>query len=244
MGLLSHLFWPWGILLQVAAIIHFIRRRPDQFWIWIILFLGPVGALVYIFAEVIPDLGLLRSGFKLFPRRRRITQLRAAVQQNPSAGNWEELGDLLMEDGKTAAAREAFDRSIAARADSIDAFYRRGICALELGDATAALPDLERVVARDPGYDFFRAQGLLAHAYALAGQRDRAEALFAQAVSRSVLSETYLSYAALLESEGRRDEAKHWAQQVLAKKPGMPGYQKRRERPSFRKANAMLKRLS
>jgi len=32
--------------------------------------------------------------------------------------------------------------------------------------------------------------------------------------------------------------------QVLAKKPGMPGYQKRRERPSFRKASAMLKRLS
>ena len=77
-----------------------------------------------------------------------------------------------------------------------------------------------------------------------AQQRDRAEALFAQAASRSTLSETYLNYAALLESEGRRDEAKYWAQQVLAKKPGMPGFQKRRERPSFRKAAAMLKRLN
>lgn len=244
MGLLSHLFWPWGVLLQILAIVHFIRRRPDQFWIWVILFLGPIGAVVYIFAEVIPDLGFLRGSFKFFPRRKRIGQLRDAVQQNPSAGNWEELGDLLMEDGKTAAARDAFDRAIAARGDSLDAFYRRGVCALELGDATAAVPDLERVVGKEPGYDFLRAQGLLAQAYALTGQRDRAEALFAQAVSRSVLSETYLSYATLLESEGRRDEAKHWAQQVLAKKPGMPSYQKRRERPSFRKATAMLKRLN
>ncbi len=100
------------------------------------------------------------------------------------------------------------------------------------------------MIAKEPGYDFFRAQGLLAQAYALTGQRDRADALFAQAVSRSTLSETYLNYAALLEKEGRRDDAKHWAQQVLAKKPGMPGYQKRRERPSFRKACAMLKRLN
>src|ERR1700755_673336 len=46
MGFLSHLFWPWGILLQVLAIVHFIRRRPDQFWIWVILFLGPIGAVV------------------------------------------------------------------------------------------------------------------------------------------------------------------------------------------------------
>ena len=244
MGFLSHLFWPWGVLLQVFAIVHFIRRRPDQVWIWVILFLGPVGAVVYIFAEVIPDVGLLRGSFKLLPRRKRISELRAIVQQNPSAGNWEELGDLLMEDGKTAAAREAFDRAIAARGDSLDAFYRRGVCALTLGDATAAAPDLERVVAKEPGYDFLRAQGLLAHAYALTGQRERAETLFAQAVSRSTLSETYLNYAALLESEGRRDEAKHWAQQVLAKKPGMPGYQKRRERPSFRKAAATLKRLN
>jgi hypothetical protein len=243
MGFLSHLFWPWGILLQVLALVHFIRRRPDQYWIWVILFLGPIGALVYIFAEVIPDFGFLRSSFDAFPRRKRISQLRAIVQQNPSAGNWEELGDLLMEDGKTAAAREAFDHAIAARGDSLDAFYRRGTCALELGDATTAIPDLERVVTKEPGYDFFRAQGLLARAYALTGQRDRAEALFAQAVSRSVLSETYLGYATLLESEGRCDEAKHWAQQVLAKKPGMPGYQKRRERPSFRKAAAMVKRL-
>src|SRR5215469_329892 len=197
MGFLSHFFWPWGVLLQVFAIVHFIRRRPDQVWIWVILFLGPVGAVVYIFAEVIPDAGLLRGSFKLVPRRRRISELRAIVQQNPSAGNWEELGDLLMEDGKTAAARDAFDRAIAARGDSLDAFYRRGVCTLELGDATAALPDLERVVAKEPGYDFVRAQGLLAHAYALTGQRERAEALFAQAVSRSTLSETYLNYAAL-----------------------------------------------
>ena len=40
MGLLTHLFYPWGLLLQAAAIIHFIRRRPDTYWLFIIIFLG------------------------------------------------------------------------------------------------------------------------------------------------------------------------------------------------------------
>jgi hypothetical protein len=243
MGYLSGLFYPWGLLLQAAAIIHFIRRRPDTYWIWIILFLGPVGALVYLFAEALPDLGLLRGSLKVFPRRKRIRELEGLIRANPSAGNFEELGDLYMEDGRVAQARQAFDRAIAARADSLDAFYRRGVCALQLGDAAAAIPDLERVVEKEPGYDFYRAGGLLAHAYALTGQKQRAEALFRRVTETSVASETYLNFADLLASEGKTAEAREWAQKVLDKKAAMPGYLKRRERPWFRSANKLLKRV-
>src|ERR1035441_2388807 len=92
MGLLNGIFYPWGYLLQAVAIVHFIRRRPETYWIWVILFLGPIGALVYIFAEALPDLGLLRGSMKMFPRRKRIRQLEGLVRDNPSAGNYEELG--------------------------------------------------------------------------------------------------------------------------------------------------------
>jgi len=243
MGYLSGFLYPWGLLLQGAAVIHFIRRRPDTYWIWIILFLGPIGALVYLFAEALPDFGLLRGSLKVFPRRKRIRELEGLIRANPSAGNFEELGDLYMDDCKIAQARQAFDRAIAARGDSLDAFYRRGVCALQLGDATAAIPDLERVVAKEPGYDFYRAGGLLAHAYARTGQKERAEALFREVTARSVASETYLNFADLLASEGKTAEAREWAQKVLDKKAAMPGYLKRRERPWFRSANKLLKRV-
>jgi hypothetical protein len=243
MGLLSHFLFPWGLLLQGFAIVHFIRRRPDTYWFFIILFLGPLGALVYIFVEVLPDLGLLRQSFKVFPRRKRIRELETMVRDNPSAGNYEELGDLYMDDGRLLLARSAFDKAIAARADTLDPFYRRGVCAILLGDAAAALPDLERVVSKDPEYDFHRAAGLLAHAYARTGQKEKAEALFRQATVISTLSETYLNFADLLASEGRNGEAREWAQKVLDKRPTMPDYLRRRERPWFRSARAMLKRL-
>jgi hypothetical protein len=148
-----------------------------------------------------------------------------------------------MDDGNLVQAQAAFDKAIAARADTLDPFYRRGVCAILLGDAAAALPDLERVVAKESDYDFQRAAGLLAHAYAKTGQKEKAEALFRQITVTSTLSETYLNFAELLASEGRNAEAREWAQKVLDKKPSMPGYLRRRERPWFRRANEMLKRV-
>ncbi|MFY9845234.1 MAG: tetratricopeptide repeat protein [Terriglobales bacterium] len=244
MGLLWFFIRPWGFLLQAIAIVHFIRRRPDTYWLFIILFLGPLGAIIYLAVEALPDIGLVGQSFKVFPRRKRIAELEAAIRDNPSAGNYEELGDLYMDDGNLRSARAAFDKAIAARADTLDPFYRRGVCAILLGDAAAALPDLERAVAKEPDYDFGRAAGLLAHAYAQTGQKEKAEALFRQVTVTSTLSETYLNFAELLASEGRNAEAREWAQKVLDKKPSMPGYLRRRERPWFRRASEMLKRVS
>lgn len=243
MGLFSYLLYPWGIILQVLAVVHFIRRRPDGYWLFVILFLGPLGAIVYIFVEVLPDAGLLKQSFKVFPRRKRINELEAAVLDNPSAGNFEELGELYSEEGQWARARQCYDKSISARTDHPDPFYRRGVAELALGDFAAAVTDLERVVAKDPQYDFHRGIGLLAHAYANTGQPDKAESYFQQAVKISTLSETYYNYATFLASQGRKQEAADWAMKILAKKPTMPGYLRRRERPWFRKVNALLKRL-
>jgi hypothetical protein len=243
MGILGSLFYPWGLLLQAAAIVHFIRRRPDTYWIFIIVFLGPLGALIYIFVEVLPDFGLLRQSFKTFPRRKRIAQLLIEIHDNPSAGNWEELGDLYMDEGKLQPARDAFNKSIATRSDTPDCFYHRGVCAVLMGDAAASVPDLEMAVQRDPAHDFYRAVGLLAHACAQTGQKEKAEMYFRQAVERSTLSETYLNFADFLASQGRNAEAREWAKKVLDKRPTMPGYLRRRERPWFRRASVLLRQL-
>ena len=232
----------YGFLLQILAIVHFIRRRPQTWWLLIILIGGALGAVVYLAVEALPD--LLDPGTRnFFQRRRRIGELRALVQQNPSPGNYEELGDLYIDSGKWAEARACYDQSISSRTDTLDPFYRRGIAEMELGDLPAAVADLERVINKDPHYDFHRAIGLLAHVYAKTGQPEKARKLFEQASQRSTLSETQVHYAEFLAGQGEREEARQVAASMLQHWAAMPRFQKRRDRPWFRRAKALLKAL-
>ena len=243
MGSLFFLGYPWGLILQVLALVHFIRRRPEGYWLFVIIFLGPLGSLIYIFIEVLPDLGLLRQSFEAFPRRKRIRLLEAAILDNPSVGNYEELADLYLDEAMFACARECYDAAISSRGVSMDAYYRRGIAEIELGDFSPAVSDLEHVRSDDPNYDRHRAAGLLAHAYANVGQVEKADVLFEETTEASTLSETYYNYAAFLAAQGRGSEAREWAERILARKPTMPSYRRRRERVWFRQAKGLIKRL-
>ena len=132
---------------------------------------------------------------------------------------------------------------IAKGTEAPDPFYRRALAALALNDYQPATEDLTRVVAIDPKYDYHRAAGLLAHALGKIGRHDEAAQRFAEVTTVSTLSETQYNYASFLADQGRSADAREWAQRVLAKKPTMPAYMRRRERPWFRKAAALLKRL-
>ena len=145
-----------------------------------------------------------------------IRELESAILDNPSAGNYEELADLYLDDGNYRRAKACYDKAISSRTDSPDPFYRRGIAEIRMGDFTAAIPDLEHVVAEDPKYDFHLAAALLAHAYANTGQLEKADTLFQQVVKISTASETYYNYATFLRAQGRNAEAREWA----AENPG------------------------
>ena len=232
---LSYLFYPWGFVVQIFAIVHFIRRRPETYWLYIIFLGGFLGASAYIFAEVLPDMTLLRGVIQGFGRRSRVETLEAQILDNPSAGNYEELGELYMEEKKYGNAREAFDRAIAARGDSPHTFYFRAMCLLAQNNYSEAIPDLERVVEGDRKFDYYRAAGLLADAYARTGEMDRSGLHFAEVTQYSTTPETLYNYANYLKLQNRREEAREWVHKLLAKKRTLPRYMGRIERPWFRK---------
>jgi hypothetical protein len=239
-----HLFYPWGIILQIVAMVHFFRRRPENYWFFIIVFGGVIGAAAYVVIEILPDASLLRGVWKGFGRRSRIQSLESQIIDNPSAGNYEELGELYLEEKKFAKARDAFNHAISARNDSPHAFYHRAQAELGLSDVAAAIPDLERVVAGDRKFDYWRAAGLLADAYAQTGEMDKAAALFADVTQFSTTCETYYNYASFLKKQGRVEEAREWAKKLLDKKRTLPDYMRRRERPWFRKGKSLLRSLN
>jgi len=240
---LSYLFYPWGVILQVIALVHFVRRRPENYWFFIILFGGLIGASAYMVIEMVPDAGLLRNIFQGFGRRSRIQVLETQILDNPSPGNYEELGELYLEEKKFSKARDAFTTAINARDDSPYTFYHRAQASLGLNDLAAAIPDLERVVAGDRKFDYYRAIGLLGDAYARSGDLERAAACFAEATQYSTTPETLYNYSYFLKLQGHKTEAREWTQKLLAKKRTLPRYMQRIERPWFRKGKALLREL-
>ena len=238
-------FFSWGIfgvVLMVVALVHYVRRQPSFYWFYLIIFLGPLGALIYLAIEGLPEL-FDPGAFRFVERGRRLREVEAAIRQNPSAGNYEELGLLRLDKGDWAGARACFDKALAQRTDSLDPFYRRGLAEIELGDFAAARPDLEQVVTADPSYDFQRAAGLLAYADWKTGDIERAQRLFEHVLKTSTLTETQLHYAEFLAETGHREEAKQQALRIRDKRAGMPGFQRRRERKLFRQNSGLLRKL-
>lgn len=244
------LFYPWGVLLQVLALVHFVKRRPENYWLWIILIGGPIGAGAYLLVEVLPDTRLLPGVFQGFGRRSRIQVLETQILDNPSAGNYEELGDLSLEEKKYEKARDAFTKAIEAygtrkasgsSSDMLHVYYGRGRSLLGLGEYANAIPDLERVACADVKFDYYRAAGLLGDAYARTGNLDQAARWFAPATLFSTTPETLYNYAWYLNTLGKKDEAKEWLDRLMAKKRTLPGYMQRVERPWFRKGKALRK---
>jgi hypothetical protein len=238
-------FFSWGIfgvVLIAMALIHFFRRQPSGYWIYLILFLGPLGAAIYLAIEALPEL-FDPGAFRFLERNRRLRQVQVELHQNPSAGNYEEVGLLLLDKKDWTGARRCFDKALAQRTDSLDPFYRRGLAEIELGDFAAARTDLERVVISDAGYDFQRAAGLLAYADWKTGNVERAARLFENVLRTSTLTETQLHYAQFLAEQGQRDEARQQALRIKGKRSGMPGFQRRRERKLFWQNSALLRKL-
>ena len=221
MGVLGHLIYPWGLIVQGIALWHFVKRRPEGYWRWVIIFGGPLGALVYVVAEMIPDLGLLRGTFQGFSRKSRIQTLENQIKDNPSAGNMEEVAELHSTTRTMRRRGRRLNRAIAARSDSPHAFYLRAKAALGMGDYKGAIPDLEYVVGKDVKFDYYRATGLQGDAYSRTGELDKAACYFAPAV---IFDE--------------------WVKKLSAKKKTLPRYMQRVERPWFRKGEALEKELA
>jgi len=153
------------LLVVALAIIHFIRRRPDTYWIYIILFLGPLGAAIYLLSRLCPTWGSCASRSRFFPEEGASMNWRPpssttpppAITKNSPISTWK-MG--------TSRERALATTRQSRRARTRPILLSPGVCEVQLADFAAAVLIWSELSAGS-GYDFHRARGLLAHAYAI-----------------------------------------------------------------------------
>ena len=107
MEFLIHLFYPWGFVVQIAALAHlFWRRRASFAWLFIIFIGGFVGAAAYLIVEVFWEADLLRTARERRARKARISSVEAQILDNPSVANLEDLGELYWDEKDYTKARD------------------------------------------------------------------------------------------------------------------------------------------
>jgi hypothetical protein len=226
------------IILEVLLIVHVIRTGRNTLWIWLIIFLPMAGGIAYAIVELLPE--LLGSRTAQATRRgvRRAldpeAQLRrfrdeAQVTQNV-ASNQRYAEELLRHDRFAEAA--TIYRRILTGLYAHDPDLMLGLARAQFGggDAAAARATLDEVMRMNPG--FRSPEGHLLYARALEAEGDAARALEEyRALSTSYPgAEAAVRYAQLLRAQGRIEEARTVARDLLEQARIAPAHYRKAQR--------------
>lgn len=229
---------------QVAMIVHWVRARPEFYWLWIIILFGPLGSAIYFFVEVLPGMRWKLPAIERLERRRRKRHLERVVADSPTQESLSQLARICAIEGEQERAIELYGEAIQRDPQDPESLFGRGQARLAVGRAAEAIADLKTVVEQEPAHAFYRAAVALAEAYEASGQDAKAEESYRSILGRTTVSAAYYGYARLLAKRGEKDDARKQLQSILDKQPGLPRYLRRQERRWVRKAKAMLKELA
>jgi hypothetical protein len=233
-------------LLQAALTIWMLvdasRRRVEHFWIWIILFLQPVGAWAYF---ILYKTGDLRSGTgwlaSLFHRPPSLEELRHRAAQSPTVASRLDLAERLVETGGFEEAAPHLDAVLARepehnRAQFLLAQARRG-----LGKPADAVPLLRSVVKRQPGWCEYAAWYLLIDCCRESNDRPGAVAACRELARMLPGLEHACLFGEELLAAGEPVEARKVVEQALGEYQYSSGPSRRRDRRFVGRAKQLLK---
>ncbi|MGZ5987118.1 MAG: tetratricopeptide repeat protein [Caulobacteraceae bacterium] len=202
-----------GMLFSIALCVHVVRSGQNMMWLYIILFLSPLGGIVYLIAVIVPQWTggpaarkAREAARETLDPTRDYRQAKQAVEDTPTAHNRMRLAAAAGELGKWDEA-EAVYRSAAQGVHAEDSALAYGLARslVELGRYAEARPLLEKLEKDSPRTPQTALQ--LARTYEGLGLIAEAEAPYHYAAARLPGLEGLARQAGFLARTGRKAEA-------------------------------------
>lgn len=212
-----------SLLVQLALIVHIVKTGRNMTWIFVVLFAPLIGTLAYIIVELLPEWTGSRSGVKV---RRKLVKIANPERTLESASRNYEAADTAqnamalaaeyLQKGRFEEARDLYQRALRGVHED-DPALLLGLAHARFGmsDAAGTIETLDRLKARNPGYD--SPDGHLLYARAKEQRGDVPAAIHEyEALTRYYPGpEPTCRLAQLLKSQGRGDEARTLFGKVL-----------------------------
>jgi hypothetical protein len=232
------IFFVLSLVIQALLIIHVIKTGRNTIWIWVLALLSYAGVIAYVAAELIPELlrsrTAQRAGRNMKKALDPTADLRRYENEARIGGNVASLQRYAEE----LTRQGRYDEAIAQYRKALTGLYEHdpnimlGIAQAQFGkgDASATRQTLDDLIRLNP--DFRSPQGHLLYARALEGEGNVAKALDEYKVLATSYpgAEAGARYAQLLKSQGKPDDARKVAQEMLEASRIAPAHYRRAQK--------------
>lgn len=227
-----------SIIIQVILIIHVIKTGRNQIWIWVLALLSVPGAIAYIVVELLPD--VLRSR----TAQRTARGLKKAMDPTADLRRYE--NEARVTGNVASRQRYAEELTRQGRYDDAIAQFREALTGLYAhdpnlmlgmaraqfgkGDATAARTTLDELIRQNP--DFRSPEGHLLYARSLESEGNIEKAIEEYRVLAGSYpgAEAAVRFAQLLKAQGRSDESRQVARDLLEQARIAPAHYRRAQK--------------
>ena len=219
---LLHLSWPL-LILSVAMIVHCIRTGRSLLWIWVIVVLPGIGALIYAGVEILPALfghrgtrQAVRSVSRALDPAQNLRRYELEVRQTGNVASRQRYADELLRLERAAEAEQAY-RSALTGLYEHDPGLLWGLARAQLaqGKASEARATMESLFAHNPAFQSPDARLFQARALHADGRNEAALAEYRALAPGYAGAEAKLRLAQLLKQMGQPAEARQVLQELL-----------------------------
>jgi len=234
------------ILIQVAFAVHVVRTGRNFFWIWIIVFVPLVGCLVYLFAEIMPELFRSQAVAKAknhlintVDPQRELRRRRELLEASGTVENRVALADECMD-------ARMYDEAIALYGECLVGIHRTEPAIMEKlaraqfekGAAAEAKAMLDDLIRENPDYKSTEGHLLYARALEALGETDAAGKEYEILRASYPGEEARVRYGLLLLKQGEQARAAELFDEALTRAKRAPKYYQDKEREWIRIAES------
>lgn len=232
------IFFVLSLVIQALLIIHVIKTGRNTIWIWVLALLSYAGVIAYVAAELIPELLRSRTAQRAGRNMKKVLDPNADLRRYENEARVGGNVASLQRYAEELTRQGRYDEAIAQYRKALTGLYEHdpnillGIAQAQFGkgDAPAARQTLDDLIRLNP--DFRSPQGHLLYARSLEGEGNVAKALEEYKVLATSYpgAEAGARYAQLLKSQGRPDDARKVAQEMLEAARIAPAHYRRAQK--------------
>ncbi|KAM3102775.1 tetratricopeptide repeat protein [Phormidesmis sp. 146-12] len=236
--LLPSAFW-------MLMIFDCVRNESDrQTWLWVLLFLNVMGAVIYFFACWLPRANLpIPNYFKRWTHSQELWNAEAGVKNIGKAHQYVTLGNVLSEMGTFDKAAEAYQQALEKEPKNPHALWGMAFVEVKKQQFESAKGHLETLLSLDRDYKCGEASLLYGKALFELQDWDAAKIHLTQDIKYWSHPESSVLLANLLIQQGDSQAARECLETMIAKVKASPIYHYRHNKKWVSQAEKLLRGL-